>query len=120
MANNRTRLFGKRVSLVITDGGVAAGDPALCGQLAGVVENAKDANNNAVLVREGVYNLSVKGVNGGGNTAVAQGDKLYYVTGDTPKISEKTTGVFIGWAKGTLTSGSTGTIEVILSGGSGA
>jgi len=118
MANNRTKAGSTPLKLTVTDGGVAAGDPCLCGQLGGVVEAAKDASNVAVVQRAGVYNLSVKGVDGVGNSAVAQGDKIFYVTADTPKLSKKATGVFFGWAIGTVGSGATATIEVALAGGS--
>jgi predicted RecA/RadA family phage recombinase len=122
MASNRTRVQGKRILLTVTDGGVNAGDPCLVGQMAGVVEGPKDASNNAVVVREGVYSLSVKGVTtAGAGSAVAQGDKIYYVPGNTPKLS-KAVGdagaIFFGWAKGAVNSAATATIEVILAGGS--
>lgn len=87
--NNRVRVTGRRMLLTVTDGGVLAGDPCLVGQMAGVVEAPKDANNNAVVVTEGVYNLSVKGANDAGNAAIAVGDVLVYVTTDTPKLSKK-------------------------------
>jgi hypothetical protein len=45
-----------------------------------------------------VFKLSVKGVNGSGNTAIAAGDTIFYVTGDTPKLSAKATGVKYGTA----------------------
>lgn len=119
MANNRTKVRSTPLKLTVTDGGVAAGDPCLCGQLGGVVEAAKDASNVAVVHREGVFTLSVKGViTGPANSAVAQGDKLFYTTGHTPKLDKDVGGVFFGYAIGTLTSGSTGTIEVALAGGS--
>ncbi|HEY9337898.1 MAG TPA: capsid cement protein, partial [Kribbella sp.] len=62
----------------------------------------------------GVWNLSVKGVDGSGNSAVAVGDILYYVAADTPKLSKKATGVRYGYAMAAITSGSTATIPVKL------
>lgn len=118
MANNRTKVRSTPLKLTVTDGGVAAGDPCLCGQLGGVVDGPKDGSNVAVVHREGVFTLSVKGVDGGGNSAVAQGDKIFYVTADTPKLSKKATGVFFGYAIGTVNSAATATIEVALAGGS--
>jgi len=120
MSANRTRVRGQRISLVVTDGGVASGDPCLVGAaITGVVEGPKDANNNAIVIREGVFTLSVKGVtNGASNIAVAQGDKLFYGSTHTPKIDKDTTGVFFGYAKGAVVSGATSTIEVIVGGGS--
>jgi hypothetical protein len=61
-----------------------------------------------------VYDLSVKAVNDSGNSTVAIGDKLYYVSGDTPKLSKKVSGVFFGYAMEGITAGSTATIEVLL------
>jgi uncharacterized protein DUF2190 len=116
MAANRTRIAGKRLNLTLSDGGAASGDPARVGQMTGVVE-AASVSSKAVLVREGVYNLSVKGVDGSGNAAVALGDVLYYVDADTPKISKKTAGYKIGYALAAVTSGATATIEVVLVGG---
>jgi len=61
-----------------------------------------------------VVSVSVKGVDGGGNSAVAVGDKLYYVDADTPPISKKTSGTFFGYALGAVSSGATATINVLL------
>lgn len=118
MAGNRTRIFGRRLQLTVTDGGVNAGDPCLVGAaITGVAETPKDANNNAIVSREGVYTVSVRGWNGA-NVAVAQGDKLYYTIANNPKIDKTATGVFFGWAKAAVAAGATATIEVILAGGS--
>ena len=94
--------------------GAKSGDPILIGEgLTGVAEADADASGNGVLSTEGTYELSVKGVNGGGNSAVAIGDKIYFVTGDTPVLSKKATGVFFGYARATVTSGATATIKVL-------
>lgn len=117
MAGNRTRIFGRRILLAPTDGGVNSGDPCLVGQISGVAETPKDANGNCIVSREGVYSLSVKGTNGAG-VAVAVGDKLFYTIANTPKIDKTVTGVFFGYALGAVGSGATATIPVDLSGGS--
>lgn len=60
--------------------------------------------------------LSVKGVNDGGNSAVADGDSLFYVDADindgTGFLSKKSSGYFYGFARATVGSGSTATIVV--------
>lgn len=56
--------------------------------------------------------FSVKGVNDSGNSAVADGDLIFYVDADTPKLSKKASGYFFGFARGAVNSGSTATIVV--------
>lgn len=92
----------------------ASGDPVLYGQRPGVCLVAEDTNGLATVAFEGAFNLSVKGINGAGNAAIAEGDIVYYTAGDTPPVSVKATGVRFGYAAGAVTSGSTSTITVIL------
>jgi predicted RecA/RadA family phage recombinase len=98
---------------------VAAGSPVCVGQLPGVTVTATGSSgtqNATVCVKNGaVFNLSVKAVDGGGNSAVSVGDIIYWVVGDTPKLSKKNTGVKFGIALQAITSGSTATIPVRLS-----
>lgn len=93
----------------------ASGDPVRYGEMTGVALTAEDSGGlTQVDFRPGrVWNLSVKGVDGVGNSAVAEGDKLYYVDADTPKLSKKNTGRFFGYAQGTVNSGATATIAVV-------
>ncbi len=93
----------------------ASGDPVRFGELTGVALNAEEADGKTVVDFEPgkVWDLSVKGVDGSGNSAVAVGDKLYYVDADTPKISKKATGRLFGFALEAITSGSTDTINVM-------
>jgi hypothetical protein len=60
-----------------------------------------------------VADLSVKGINDAGNSAVAIGDLIYYVDADTPKLSKKTAGYLFGVAMEAVTSGATDTILVL-------
>jgi len=108
-----------QLPLVCTDPATPAeGDPVLVGQLPGValtneIADATDPLNGYTSVKlNGGAALSVKGIDGGGNSAVAVGDIIYYVTADTPKLSKKATGVRYGYALGTVGAGSTGTIDV--------
>ncbi len=107
----------------------ASGDPVRYGDMVGVAQTAEDAAGLTTVAFDGVWLLSVKGVNAGGNVAVAAGDALYYVDADTPPISKKKTGYLIGNAveavvtgvaagvyTGAITSGATATIPVRLSG----
>lgn len=118
MATNRTRRFVNAVKLAVTDGGVHSGDPCLCGQMSGIVLEGKDTSNRAVVARAGAFRVSVAGVNDSGDTAIAAGEQIYYVSGDTPVLSAKTSGVFFGWAIEDVDSGQTQSVQVALSGGS--
>lgn len=105
----------------------ASGDPVRYGALVGVAQTAEDTAGQTTVAFDGVWLLSVKGVDGVGNSAVAAGDRLYYVDADTPALSKKATGYFAGNAveavvsgvtshAGTVTAGATATIPVRLSG----
>lgn len=93
----------------------ASGDPVRYGEMTGVALAAEDADGYTQVdfTAGRGYDLSVKGVDGGGNSAVAVGDKIYYVDADTPVLNKKATGRFFGFANGAVTSGATATIEVI-------
>lgn len=92
----------------------AAGDPVRFGELTGVAESAEAADGTTVVVFRGVVDVSVKGVDGSGNAAVAVGDKIYYVDADTPKLSKKDSGRFFGYAMEAVASAGTDTINVLL------
>lgn len=118
MAKNIQFEGKKRASLVCSDPATpASGDPVICGQIPGLAlgdEHAtgKPLAGETTVGLDDVALLSVKGIDGSGNSAVAVGDIIYYVTGDTPKLSKKATGVRFGYARAAVTSGSTGTIAV--------
>jgi predicted RecA/RadA family phage recombinase len=96
----------------------ASGDPVRVGTIPGVAITAESEGGNAsgetTIQTEGVFNLSVKGIDGSGDSAVAAGDKIYYVDADTPVLSKKDSGYLFGKALGTVGSGSTATIAVLL------
>jgi len=115
MAKNEVFKQGKWLALVAPVG-TLSGDPFVDGQIPAVAqadrETAGPFTGKCSADTGGVYNLSVKGIDGGGNSAVAEGDIIYYVIGDTPKLSKKATGVRFGYALGAVTSGATATIPV--------
>jgi predicted RecA/RadA family phage recombinase len=92
----------------------ASGDPVRYGEMTGVALVDEDATGyTQVDFKAGrVWSLSVKAVDGVGNSEVALGDKLFYVDADTPVLSKKNTGSFFGYALGTITAGSTAIIDV--------
>lgn len=97
----------------------ASGDPVRFGQLTGVAMTDKGKSGNpstltSIYFGPGVFTFSVKGVDDNGNSAVAAGDSIFYVDGDTPKLSKKATGYFFGFAIGAVNSGSTGTGVQVL------
>jgi len=115
MATNY-RGLGDVIQLTGPSGGLSSGDPYAAGQIAlvALTDIAEAAVGSAA--RIGIFTLSVKGIDGSGNSAVVFGDQLYYVSGDTPKISKKATGVPFGKALAAVTSGSTASIDVQLEG----
>lgn len=113
MAKNMVHRDAKQLSVTCTDPTTpASGDPVRCGERCGVALKDELADGTCSVQFQGGFTLSVKGVDGSGNSAVVQGDKLYYVDADTPKISKKATGHFFGYAGAAITSGSTASIEV--------
>lgn len=125
MATNETRDFMGVwfKSVICSDPATpASGDPVRIGNETGIALTAEstagtDLSGNATgytSVNTGPFRakFSVKGINDGGNSAVADGESLYYVDADTPKLSKKAAGYFFGFARGTVNSGSTATIEV--------
>lgn len=94
-----------------------SGDPFRFGFRVGVALTDLDtATGNVAGDFGGVYALSVKGVNAGGNHAIAAGDPVYWTDGDTPPISAKATGYFVGQALAAVGSGATTTINVAILG----
>jgi predicted RecA/RadA family phage recombinase len=115
MAKNMEFGDGTKLSVVCSDPATPkSGDPVLVGQIPAVAVTNERADGTTSVDTEGVWNLSVKGVDGSGNAAVAAGDIIYYVAADTPKLSKKATGVRFGYALDAITSGSTATIRVKL------
>jgi predicted RecA/RadA family phage recombinase len=92
----------------------ASGDPVRYGYLTGVaITDERTAGDTTVDFGPKEWDLSVKGVDDSGNSAVAVGDVIYYVDADTPKLSKKSTGYLFGIAMETVGSGSTDTIRVL-------
>lgn len=114
MTTNEKFKDGKQLSITPTDGGATSGAPGLCGQFGFVAETDVRTDGTVSAKRNGVFNLSVKGIDGSGSSAVAAGDIIYYVTGDTPKLSKKATGVKFGYALAAVTGNATATIAVLL------
>lgn len=92
----------------------ASGDPVRYGERPGVCLVSEGSDGLATVQFVGEFTLSVKGVDGSGNVAVAEGDILYYVDADTPVLGKKTAGHRFGYAAGAVNSGATATIPVIL------
>lgn len=95
-----------------------SGYPVRVGTIAGVAVTNEGEGGNATgestIATQGVFDLSVKAIDGGGSSAVAVGDKIYYVDTDTPPLSKKDTGYLFGKALEAITSGQTATINVRL------
>lgn len=99
-----------------------AGDPVRYGELVGVATTTENADGKTSVTFKGVHELSVKGTTGS-DSAVAPGDKIYYVDANTPPLSKTSSGRFVGYAVegpdytsgNLLAAGATGTIRVRLS-----
>jgi hypothetical protein len=96
----------------------SSGDPIRYGEMTGIALTDESGGGNptgytTVYVGPCVADVSVKGVDDSGNSAVAVGDTIYYVDADTPVLSKKASGYFFGFAMEAITSGSTDTINVM-------
>ncbi len=115
MALNQVLEHADQMSVVCTQPATpASGDPVLFGQRPGVALTDERDDGTTTVKFNGSYEFSVKGIDGGGNSAVAEGDILYYTAADTPKLNKKTTGVRFGYAAAAVVSAATTTIEVII------
>lgn len=115
MAANKKNELGFTEYLAVTSG-VLSGDPVQVGALTGVATFDRDTAGKTTVDFQGVYSLSVKGINDAGNVAVAVGDAIYFVSGDTPKLSKKASGTLFGYALGVVLTSATTTIDVMLVG----
>jgi len=102
---------GRVIKLPVTIGKIS-GDHDLVGTLPVVCLTNRDSDGYAECAVEGVFDLSVTGEDGSGNSAVAVGDTLYYDSGTINK--DATNGYEYGMALETVGSGETGTINVLL------
>ncbi len=115
MATNRIFASSRRLRIAASNPTTpASGDPIRWGYRIGVAIDDEDSGGDITADFGGVYDLSVKGVDGSGNSAVAAGDAIFYVDADTPKLSKKATGYFAGFALEAVESGATTTIKVAL------
>ena len=110
MAKNMVHTPGNQLQVTLAD--VKSGDPVVAGQIPAVALIDTQADGTTVVKADGVFTLSVKGVDGSGNKAIAVGDIVYFTSGDTPKLGVKTAGVRFGYALEAVTSGATKTIKV--------
>ena len=92
---------------------VDSGDAVVVGNaLRGVALTDYDSGDGkASIAMSGVYDLSVTATDDDGNSAVAIGDRLYT---DGTTITKKKSGKLFGIALETLTTGTTGTINVLI------
>lgn len=117
MAKNITREIGNQLAVTVSHPATpASGDPCRWGVKAGIALINEDADGKTTVKFDGCATISVKGINAGGNTAIAEGDALYYTDADTPPVSAKATGTLIGHAMAAVSSGATATIEIRLAG----
>ena len=118
MATNRIKEHGRKLSLTCTHPtSPSSNDSCRTGNLIGVALTDERTDGMTTVDTGGVYNLSVKGIDDDGNSAVAIGDKLYYVDADigtgTGFLSKKVSGYFAGLALEIVPTGTTVTINVL-------
>lgn len=117
MSKNEKFNDPKTLQLNVGSTALLSGAPIAVGQIPGVLETNADANSLATVATKGVYNLSVKGVNGSGNHAIALGDALFFNSGATPQVNADAGGIPFGVALAAVGSSSTLTIAVALKSG---
>ena len=116
MAKNEVLKRGEFLETTVPAGTVA-GDPVMLGGAAGNCPAVAQTDRNtttgkASVMTVGVHNLSVRGINGATNTAIAEGDILYYDNARTPKLDVTPGGKRYGYALAAVASGATAVIPV--------
>lgn len=101
---------------LIAPAALSSGDLFQVGNIIAVAVADAESGAEVEGCRHGVFDLSVKAINDAGNSAVAIGEQIYYVAGDTPHLSKKNSGSFAGYALEAVNAGSTSTINVLLTG----
>ena len=105
---------GDQITIAVPSG-TDSGDPLVINSVAMVALEDRNTAGYATCRLKGVFDLSVKAVNDGGNSLVAIGDTIFYVTSDTPVLSTKASGQPFGKAMEVITTaGATATIQVAL------
>ena len=92
--------------------GISSGDPVVVGVIPAVAITDADANDEAACLLEGVFSMSVSGLDDSGNAAITEGDAIYLDTGVLNVDSVN--GDLWGYALAAVTSGATATINVLL------
>lgn len=117
MAKNMKRENNWRINVVVSyPASPVSGDPVRFGPLTGVALTDEGGGGNAATETTVDFGprswlVSVKGLDDAGNSAVADGDAIYFVDEATP-LSKKASGYFFGIARGTVSSGATTAITV--------
>lgn len=117
MAKNMKRENNWRVNVVVSyPASPVSGDPVRFGPLTGVALTDEGGGGNAATETSVDFGprswlVSVKGIDDAGNSAVADGDPIYFVDESVP-LSKKASGYFFGIARGTVSSGATTAITV--------
>lgn len=117
MALNVIHELGDQLDVIVDHpASPSSGDLVRVGELIGVALTDERADGYTTVKFNGTVEVSVKGINGSGNSAVAVNDQIFYVDADTPTASKKATGRLAGQAMETVGSGATATILIRLNG----
>lgn len=110
MAKNKHLKEGDNLYLPVpTD--TASGDPVVVGAIPGVALIDEDEDGNATIDTRGAYDLEVVANDGSADTAVSEGDVLYFDSTDG-NLNLDDAGDRFGYALEAVTSGATTTIPV--------
>ena len=112
MAKNRVYEEGDRLPLTVPAGTVS-GTPVMVGQIPGVSVIDRDAaTGRATVHMDGVYTLSVRGINAATNTAIAEGDILFFDAARNPALDVTPADRSFGYVLELVAAGATATIMV--------
>ncbi|KAA3645329.1 MAG: DUF2190 family protein [Chloroflexi bacterium] len=118
MTKNRIYEHADNLKVAVTQPATpSSGDPVLYGQRPGVALTDEGTDGETSVRFKGAFELEAEAVDGVGNSAIAEGDILYYDSAAAIKINkDDTNGVRYGYAGpgGALVAGASGNITVIL------